>query len=313
MHTPTAHELRTQLSRTWSRRADAYLADDPESEVDAIWFPPSRSAEQEPLALLHCEKVHPDTRRIKVKALRPGKRVPDHLLLPLEHIIPLTYSSLPPLSFASVASREPFFDLLGESEAYRIRCLAQVPAHLPVSPLKVARAIPGLHIVAGRKGIPGTCTGSFHWTPDGIRLEVEGHPVTGYPTESSVGLALAGCHEGTFGTYSEALSHARERGEEILEEIAQAEADLEDAEWDARATTTEALTAPFTFTDSTDFQDGVELEDAEGVFAFFRRREYLLRHEEWGNLYSCGLTDDDDTSCWVTVNHRGDMRLEAGL
>ena len=192
MPTPPLDTHRIRLCRKWSQQADAYLADDPASEVDAIWFPPHRREEQDPLALLHCEAVHPDTRRVRVKALRPGRREPEHLWLSLDHVIPLTYSSLPPLSFASVASREPFFDLLGESEAYRIRCLAQVPAHLPVSPLKLARAIPGLHIVAGRKAIPGTCTGSFHWTPDGIRLEVEGHPVTGYPTEASVGLALAG-------------------------------------------------------------------------------------------------------------------------
>jgi hypothetical protein len=49
-----------------------------------------------------------------------------------------------------------------------------------------------MHIVARRQAVPGICTGAFHWTPEGIRLEVEGHPVTGYPTESSVGLALAG-------------------------------------------------------------------------------------------------------------------------
>lgn len=192
MHTPTAYQLRTQLSRTWSRQADAYLADDPESEVDAIWFPPSHRAEQDPLALLHCQEVHPDTRRVRVKALRPGKKVPEHLWLSLDHIIPLTCSSLPPLSFAAVASGEPFFDVVGESEAYRIRCLAQVPAHLPASPLQVARYIPGMHIITRGKAIPGVCTAAFHWTPEGIRLEVEGHPVTGYPTESSVGLALAG-------------------------------------------------------------------------------------------------------------------------
>ena len=119
------------------------------------------------------------------------------------------------------------------------------------------------------------------------------------------------CHEGSFDTYVEALSHARARGEEILEEIAEAQADLEDAAWEARAATTVALTAPFTFTDTTDFQAGVELKDAEAVYAFFRRRKYLLRPEAWGNLYSCGLTDDEGVSCWVTANRRGDLRLEA--
>lgn len=121
------------------------------------------------------------------------------------------------------------------------------------------------------------------------------------------------CHEGTFESCAEARSHARDRGEEILEEVAQVQTETEDAEWEARAATSGTLVAPFTFQDTTDFQDGVELEDAEDVFAFFRRHQDLLRPEAWGNLYSCSLTDGNGTVCWVSENHRGDMRIEAGM
>lgn len=191
MHTNPTQSSRARLCLKWSQQADAYLGDDPESEVDAIWFPPTRPENEDPLALLHCERVHADTRRIQVRALRPGRREPDHLLLPMDHVLPLSCSSLPPLSFASVASAEPFFDELGESEAYRIRCLAQVPPHVPISPLQVARSIPGMRVVATKTAVPGRCDCGFRWTPEGMRLEVEQSPVTGEPTESSVGMALA--------------------------------------------------------------------------------------------------------------------------
>ncbi len=119
--------------------------------------------------------------------------------------------------------------------------------------------------------------------------------------------------EGTFESRSRALSHARERGAEILEETTEVQADMEDAEWEARAATTEALTAPFTFRDTTDFPDGIELNDPGDVYAFFLRHPHLLRPDEWGNLYSCSLTDDHGTLCWVTENHHGDMRIETGM
>lgn len=125
--------------------------------------------------------------------------------------------------------------------------------------------------------------------------------------EESVSL----CHEGTFDTYSEALCHARERVTEIQEEVADFLACVEDAKWAADEDLNAVLTPPFTFEDTTDFQHGFELEDAEAVYAFFRRHRGLLCPEEWGNLYFCTLTDRKGTRCWVTQSHRGEMRLES--
>ena len=120
------------------------------------------------------------------------------------------------------------------------------------------------------------------------------------------------CYEGTFDSVSEAKDHAQNRADEIRESVEESLADAEDAEWEARATQkTKALTAPFTFSDNTGHPDGIELEDEEDLFAFFRRDRTLIHPEEWGNLYSCWLTDANGTHCWVTRSRRGELRLES--
>ena len=121
------------------------------------------------------------------------------------------------------------------------------------------------------------------------------------------------CYEGTFDSLSEARRHAQDRAEEILDDVEEALADAEDTEWEARAATkTKVLTAPYTFSDNTDYRDGIELEDTEDLYKFCRRNRALLRPEEWGNLYWCSLTDDTGTHFWVTESRRGEMRIELG-
>jgi len=113
----------------------------------------------------------------------------------------------------------------------------------------------------------------------------------------------------TYSTYDEALARAREWAYATLE---QAENDLNDQKDEAWAQNPDGaaeLEGPFFFEDSTDFQQGWELDDEEEVFLFFKKHDYLLSPEEWGNLYSCSLLDANGTSCWVDRNHHGEMKL----
>lgn len=108
---------------------------------------------------------------------------------------------------------------------------------------------------------------------------------------------------------SVARAKAREWAEQILAAVEDDLADQKSAEEEQRLPSGCGLTGPFVFSDSNDFEEGWELDDEEEVFAFFRRREYLLRPEEWGNCYSCSLLDDNQRSCWVALNLQGEMRL----
>lgn len=109
--------------------------------------------------------------------------------------------------------------------------------------------------------------------------------------------------------YETALSAARDWAAATA---ASAECDLayqKDAVWEQHPIPATGLAGPFRFSDNTDFADGWEMEDEEGVFAFFRKHDALFRPEEWGNLYACSLHDHNGILCWVAVNHRDEMRL----
>lgn len=116
---------------------------------------------------------------------------------------------------------------------------------------------------------------------------------------------------GSFSTYEEALSRLFEWAAKIDAETQENLNIAKDFEWEGRYPESTELEAPFTFTDNTDHEDGWELEDEEDVFDFFRRHDGLLRPDEWGNAYSCGLVDANGTACWVAESHRGEMRLYA--
>jgi hypothetical protein len=116
---------------------------------------------------------------------------------------------------------------------------------------------------------------------------------------------------GSFSTHQEAQAGAREWAARIEAETQENLDIAKDYEWEGRYPESTELEAPFTFTDNTDHEDGWELEDEEDVFRFFRRHDGLLRPEEWGNLYSCGLVDANGTACWVAESHRGEMLLYA--
>ena len=118
------------------------------------------------------------------------------------------------------------------------------------------------------------------------------------------------CREGTFDTCAKALSHARDRGEEILEEFAQVQAEIEEAELEAKEVTSDALAAPYLFSDNTDFQGGIELEAADGVLAVFCRHPNPLKLEVMDNLYLGSLTDGYGAWCRVMKTHRGDLHIE---
>lgn len=114
-----------------------------------------------------------------------------------------------------------------------------------------------------------------------------------------------------FETRKAALARAREWAEETRAAAEEALNEEKDAKWAELPPATSELAGPFRFTDNTDFQDGWELENEAEVFRFFRRHDYLMNPDEWGNMYSCGLVDDSGTPCWVSMNHREEMRLYA--
>jgi len=116
---------------------------------------------------------------------------------------------------------------------------------------------------------------------------------------------------GSYSTHREALTKLFEWAAKIVEETQENLDNAKDYEWEGRYPESTELEAPFTFTDNTDHEDGWELEDEEDVFNFFRRHDGLLRPDEWGNAYSCGLVDANGTACWVAESHRGEMRLYA--
>lgn len=191
MHTHLPQSLRSRLSQRWSRQAEAYLLDDAESEVDAIWVPPTCSLATGPAAFLHCQEIQAETQRVRVLAQRQQESTVRTLLLPLDEIVPLSHSSLPPLSLAAVTSADPLFHAPGDGEAFRIRCLARIPPTELISPLRLVEGISGMRLQVEREAIQGNCACSFRWTPEGIVLGVETDPHTGQPTACSVGLALA--------------------------------------------------------------------------------------------------------------------------
>jgi len=92
-----------------------------------------------------------------------------------------------------------------------------------------------------------------------------------------------------FATRKEALKRAREWAEETGAAAEEALNEEKDAKWAENPPATSELAGPFHFSDNTDFQDGWELEDEAEVFRFFRRHDYLMNPDEWGNMYSCSL------------------------
>ena len=192
-----------RLSRIWSSLAPAFLDEDGETEVDAIWVPPTFRNAAAPAAFLHSQVLDADRLSLTTLALHRGETTPITTSLPLEEVVFLTHGSLPPLSAASVMSADPLLRTPGDSEALRIRCLARVPPAALRPPSAIAAAIPGLRLQVVREATPGWTTSGFGWTQQGIVLEVERHPNTGEPTESSIGLALAAwfCDRSPFGEF----------------------------------------------------------------------------------------------------------------
>lgn len=109
-------------------------------------------------------------------------------------------------------------------------------------------------------------------------------------------------------TREEALLRLWEMATAAEEAIEQDLDEQSEAECDRLCAGGVELVAPFIFQDNTGFPEGFELANEEEVFRFFRQRG-LLRQEEWGNLYSASLVDDEGTSCWVCQTRSGEMRL----
>lgn len=191
MHTHLSPSIRIRLSRRWSREAPAFISDDPAFQVDSLWMGPRSPAEEAPFAFLHCRAIEADIRQAQVLVFGTGDTTPKSMLLPLGDLAWLCHSSLPPASLSTVDSADPLLHLPGDSEAIRIRCLAQVDPTSGVAPTRLVQGIPGMRVHLEQHPRLGRSTGSFRWTPEGIVLGAERDPVSGKPVESSVGLALA--------------------------------------------------------------------------------------------------------------------------
>lgn len=204
MQTHLTPAIRTELSKHWSRYAPAFLGDDPALPVDAIWVPSTVRESREPAAFLHCTAIQAETRQIHVLALPAGTAELLRLILSPDEVVWLSHSSLPPTGEASVLSRDPLLSLSGESEAFRLRCLAQAPSGDLLLPSQLASGIPGLHLRVKSDAIQGRSACEFHWTPEGTLLCVERNTTTGALSESSVGLALASwyCSRTPIGCFS---------------------------------------------------------------------------------------------------------------
>lgn len=114
---------------------------------------------------------------------------------------------------------------------------------------------------------------------------------------------------GSFNDRKEALSRAKAWADETVKAAVDWLDEQKDDEWARSAEVCSSLEAPFCFSDNTDYVRGWDLENEDEVFDFFRRNDYLLLPDEWGDLYSPGLEDSNGKACWVARSHRGEMRL----
>lgn len=201
-----SHETRCTLSRYWSQHAPPYLNQDTDEEVDAIWFPPSHRAGDPPKAFLHCLAIHADTQRIAAHAMKGQTSAPRRIDVPMDEVVFLTHSSLPPLSLAHVISKEPLLATAGDAAAYRLRCLAGIGLHQTVLPSALVAAIPGVHLRAPLNKDAASWTCAFRWTDKGVALFVNPNPRTGQVDEERIGLALAAwfCSRTPFGSFEPA-------------------------------------------------------------------------------------------------------------
>lgn|GEM_PF-3546187 len=117
-------------------------------------------------------------------------------------------------------------------------------------------------------------------------------------------------HEGSFGSYEEAVARAKARAVETQTDADAWLVTQKDEAWASAPQSNAKLEGPFKYSDNTDFRNAPwVLETAEDVFDFFARHGHLFESNEPGSLFQASLTDANDVICWAEKSHRGEMRL----